>query len=79
MKMKSIGENREFLKGGDWDAWDETETDQRKKIPMPHPQKPYDQGATLIDLVSPEKMTVGQVSLFDVIQKRRSSTLNTNR
>ncbi|MFT9497426.1 SagB/ThcOx family dehydrogenase [Anaerosolibacter sp.] len=70
--MKTIKENREFLKGGDWDAWNETETDQRKKVPMPDLQKPYDQGVILIDLVTPEKMTVGQVSLFDVIQKRRS-------
>ncbi|MBB6215187.1 SagB-type dehydrogenase family enzyme [Anaerosolibacter carboniphilus] len=70
--MKTIKENREFLKGGDWDAWDRTETDQRKKIPMPDLQKPYDQGATLIGLIAPEDMTVGRRSLFDIIQKRRS-------
>ncbi len=29
--MENVKDNREFLKGGNWDKWEETETDQRKK------------------------------------------------
>ncbi|MBA1334910.1 MAG: hypothetical protein HPY66_0531 [Firmicutes bacterium] len=72
--MKDINSNREFLKSLYWDRWDanELEKDQDKGIAQPAPQKPYADGDKLIDLISPDDFTVGEVFLKDVIKKRRS-------
>jgi SagB-type dehydrogenase family enzyme len=70
-------DNRQFLKGGDWDAWAKTETDQVRKVPMPEVQKAYPESAETVDLISPEAFTVGSVSLADVIRKRTSKRLYT--
>lgn len=70
--MKNMRDNREFLKSGDWNKWGETETDQRRKIPMPDLQKGYSEDALKIDLINPEDFTIGNVSLIEVINKRKS-------
>jgi SagB-type dehydrogenase family enzyme len=63
---------REFLKAYVWDQWRTAETDQRKGLPRPEPQKPYPQDAQLIDLVAPEDFTVGDMPLLQTLAHRRS-------
>lgn len=63
---------RKFLKSDLWEEWEALETDQKKKIPPPLSQKPYPEGATLIDLVAPEDLTVGQMPLIEAINRRKS-------
>jgi SagB-type dehydrogenase family enzyme len=70
--MKSIDTCRQFLKAN-WEiGWDDLETDQKNKVPPPPTQKPYPEGATLLDLVDPQEITVGRMPLFEVIEHRRS-------
>ena len=63
---------RNFLKSDRWDEWGESETDQKKNVPPPSPQKRYPEDATLIDLVAPENLTVGTMPLIEAINRRRS-------
>jgi SagB-type dehydrogenase family enzyme len=70
--METIVTQREFLKSGPWDGWEKLETDQRKGIPVPPPEKSYPGDAPLIDLVAPEDLTVGQMPLVEAIRRRRS-------
>ena len=63
---------REFLKAHIWKKWESLETDQKKQVPKPPNQKPYPEEAELIDLVAPEDLTVGGVSLIGAINSRRS-------
>jgi SagB-type dehydrogenase family enzyme len=63
---------RKLLKSDRWEAWRKHETDQRRGVPAPPPQKPYPEGATLIDLVAPDELTVGEMSLIEAIRRRRS-------
>jgi SagB-type dehydrogenase family enzyme len=70
--METIAPQREFLKAGPWDEWLKFETDQRKGIPAPPPQKSHAGDALLIDLVAPEDLTVGQMPLVEAIRRRRS-------
>ncbi len=55
-----------------WTKWEELETDQKKKLPPLPTQKPYPEGAALLDLVAPADITLGRTPLFDVIERRRS-------
>jgi SagB-type dehydrogenase family enzyme len=64
--------NRDFLKSNRWDEWRQAETDQRKGLPQPPPQKPPPEDALLIDLVAPENMAVGTMPLLSAIWRRRS-------
>ena len=61
-----------FLKSDRWDEWKKIETDQRKGVPAPPPQKTYPKGARLTALVSPEDLTVGKMPLIEAIKRRRS-------
>jgi len=70
--MVSMETYRTFLKAYRWDEWEKSDTDQRKQIPPPSPQKPYPKDATLIDLVLPEDLTVGEMSLLEAINRRKS-------
>jgi SagB-type dehydrogenase family enzyme len=63
---------RSFLKSDRWQEWREHETDQRKGVPAPPPQKPCPQSATLIDLVAPADLSVGHVPVIEAIRRRRS-------
>jgi len=61
-----------FLKSDRWAEWRESETDQRKGLtPLP-PEKPYPEDAALIDLVAPEDLALGEISLAEAIRRRRS-------
>ena len=70
--MVSTRASRKFLKADLWGEWERQETDQRKGIKPPANQKPYPQEATLIDLVPPDNLTMGQMPLIEAIRKRRS-------
>ncbi len=70
--MDSMETYRRFLKSDSWDEWRELETDQRKGLPSPPPQKPYPEDAALIDLVAAEDLTVGGMPLIEAIGRRRS-------
>ena len=70
--MKSVNTYRKFLKSDLWEEWREIETDQRKGVPRPYPQKSYPEDATLIDLVAPEDLTIGAMPLIEAMSRRRS-------
>jgi len=70
--MESIENNRNFLKAQQWDELKKIKTDQQKKIPQPQPQKPYPEDTASIDLVKPENLTLGNMSLLDAINRRKS-------
>ncbi len=63
---------RQFLKSDRWEEWKKHETDQKRGVPAPPPQKPYPKGATWIDLVPPDDLTVGRMPLVEAIRRRRS-------
>jgi len=63
--------DRRFLKSDRWAEWRESETDQRKGV-TPPPEKPYPEDATLIDLVAPEDLALGEMPLVEAIHRRRS-------
>lgn len=65
-------ETRRFLKSDRWEEWRKLETDQKKGVPPPQPQKPFPEDAKLISLISPEKLTVGRMPLIEAIRSRRS-------
>ena len=67
--MDNAKSNREFLKGGDWPRWGRTETDQKRKVPMPALQKGYAEPAVKLELVPPERFTVGRMPIYDVINR----------
>ena len=67
----AVAAYRKFLKSDLWDEWGQIETDQRGGIPPP-PQKPWPKNAKLVALVSPENLTVGNMSLIEAIRRRRS-------
>jgi SagB-type dehydrogenase family enzyme len=71
-ETESMENYRKFLKSDLWDEWEKIETDQRKGVPAPPPQKPYPKDARLITLVSPEDLTVGKMPLIEAIKRRRS-------
>ncbi len=72
--MSSPNPGRESLKAHIWKRYggEEFVTDQSKGLPRPAPEKPFPEDARLIDLVDPKDLTVGDVSIRDVIRKRRS-------
>jgi len=65
-------ELRAFLKSGDWAAWDETVTDQRRGLPPPPLEKPAPPDAPRVALVPPERFSVGAMPLLQAIGQRRS-------
>lgn len=70
--MDSIEDYRKVIKADLWGVWDQLEKDQEMNIPPPDVQKPYPTEAVLIDLVSPEDLTVGEMPLIETIRRRRS-------
>jgi len=70
--MPASGASRQFLRTDLWNEWAEMETDQRLRLPPPPPEKPCPEGARLLDLVAPEKLTVGQLPVLQAIARRHS-------
>ena len=64
--------DRELLKCDWWTRFDEFSTDQQLDKPRPDVQKPAPSDAERIDLVPPEKFTVGRAPLIELIEHRRS-------
>jgi len=65
--MKTIEEGRSWLKAEEWDA--ELETDQRRGVPHPPLQKPVPEGTVLIELIPPERISLGDVPLREAISR----------
>ncbi|MFC1921727.1 SagB/ThcOx family dehydrogenase [Chloroflexota bacterium] len=63
---------RRFLKSDRWEDWKNYESDQKKGLSPPPRQKSYPEGATLIDLIAAEDLTVGQMPVIQAIRRRRS-------
>jgi SagB-type dehydrogenase family enzyme len=63
---------RKYLKNQTLPGMSEMETAQVKGLPLPPIQKPYPEGAGLIDLVSPAEFTLGRMALIDAIRGRES-------
>ncbi len=70
MAEMSVEQRRSFLRGVMFD-WRVDTADQRG-LEMPPIQKPYPAEAKRIDLVKPEKFTVGTMRVIDAIRDRRS-------
>jgi SagB-type dehydrogenase family enzyme len=70
--MPAPKEYRKFMKCDLWLEMENEPTDQQKKMPYPLLQKPYPQDATLINLVAPEDLTVGALSVREAIMRRQS-------
>ena len=70
--MESLKAGREFLRADIWEDWRNLETDQKNRVQRPPPEQPWPDGATLIDLVSPEDLTVGTMPLIQAIGRRKS-------
>lgn len=47
-------------------------TDQSRGVPMPHFEKPFDEGSELIELVPHESISLGKSPVYETIVKRRS-------
>jgi SagB-type dehydrogenase family enzyme len=77
-QTEHMGTDRKFLKSDRWDEWRKLETDQKKGVPPPPPQKPYPEDAKLISLVSPEQLTIGKMPLIEAIRNRRSRRVYTD-
>ncbi len=76
-QARHMGIHRRFLKSDRWEEWRNIETDQKKGVPPPPPQKPYPKDAKLIALVSPEELTIGRMPLIEAIRHRRSRRVYT--
>jgi SagB-type dehydrogenase family enzyme len=63
---------RAFLKSDRWEEWRHSETDQKKQVRAPAPEKPCAKGATLIPLPAPDTLTVGQMPVAEAIRLRKS-------
>lgn len=70
--MISNQEGRQFLKAHLWEEWDSLPLDQPKGLPHPPIQKPYPPDAQLIDLVSPDDFSLGDMPLIQAIRSRES-------
>jgi SagB-type dehydrogenase family enzyme len=64
--------HRQMIKGDLWQEWDTLELDQRLGVPVPPLQKPYAPASRLIDLVSPQGITIGSMPIIDAIRMRQS-------
>jgi SagB-type dehydrogenase family enzyme len=63
---------REFLKAYEWTQFDQIASDQQKGLPRPNLQKPIPSNATLIELIPPDKFTIGMTPTIEVIRQRIS-------
>jgi len=67
-------EGRKFLRFFDSEEYDDVvpESDEKKKLPHPLFQQPFPQDGTLIDLIPPEKITIGKTAFIDLVNSRKS-------
>jgi len=69
--MAPMDNRRNFLKTDVWDELRSLSTDQEKQLPPPPVQKPCDKSIT-VDLIMPEDIDVGEISIWEIINKRKS-------
>lgn len=69
--MTSMEDYRKFLKTDVWDELRTISTDQAKNLPAPPVQKHCDKSIT-IDLILPEDIDIGKMSIWEVINRRKS-------
>ena len=72
MEWLSMKETRRILGADGWSHWDRIETDQKRGIASPPIQLALPDTSQTIDLVPPEKITIGRMSLFTAIEQRWS-------
>jgi hypothetical protein len=65
-------EERRFLKSPANSPAVLIEPDEDKGIEAPPIQKPYPSDAELLDLIAPERFSLGETSLIAVLKKRKS-------
>ena len=68
-------QGRKFIKAHDFDELPlegEIRPHEKRGIPPPPLQKPYPQDGELIQLISPDEFTVGEIPLIEVIRERKS-------
>jgi SagB-type dehydrogenase family enzyme len=67
-------EGRKFLHFFDSEEYEEIvpDSDEKKKISPPLFQQPVPENAPLIDLVSPDDLTIGQAPFLDLVNSRKS-------
>jgi SagB-type dehydrogenase family enzyme len=67
-------ERRKFLHFFDSEDYDEVvpESDEKKKVPPPLFQRPFPEDAFLIDLVPPDKITIGKAPFLNLVNNRKS-------
>ena len=70
--MEPFKDGREFLKAHSWERHRAFESDQRKGVRMPPVQKQAGEGDTLVSLVDPEMLSVGNTPVLQIIRQRRS-------
>lgn len=63
---------RKYLRNQWSPGMDEAETDQMKGLTIPPIQKPFPKDAELVDLVNPERISLGNMPLIEAIRNRRS-------
>lgn len=66
-----IETGRRFLRSN-WEELSKEVSDQQKGIPQPPLEKPFEKTAKLYDLIPPNEISLGDMSLREVIKKRRS-------
>lgn len=71
---EAIARNRAFLRADLWAEWKirDMGTDERRGVPAPPLQRPYEGEGPRIPLVPPESFSVGQMSLIEAIGRRQS-------
>ena len=70
--MDDCKKRREFLKSTLWEMRSDMPTDQKKGLPRPPFEKPFDKNGRIIPLIPIEDIQVGDMPLKEVISKRRS-------
>ena len=70
--MNDCKKRREFLKSTLWEMRSDMPTDQKKGLPRPPFEKPFDKNGRIIPLIPVGDIQVGDMPLKEVISKRRS-------
>lgn len=69
--MNDMTKQRKFMKSDAAD-WNNIISDQKKKIPCPPIEKPYDENGEIITLPSVNKNVVHKTNIYDIINDRKS-------
>ncbi|OAA28362.1 hypothetical protein AT15_04620 [Kosmotoga arenicorallina S304] len=70
--MNECKKRREFLKSTLWEKRQNMMTDQKKGLPQPPFEKPFDEKGKVIPLIPFEDIQLGNMTLREVVHRRRS-------